>query len=174
MRPLLLPQLDAQQDRERAPLLPCSGADGCLRPEGPVWAGRPVPIDEVDDPVWARCSRCWRTPELIKTEIDRRLQALRAEHPATRRREGLQRDLTRVQNALRRLVDGYQEQLITLAELRTPMPELRRREATLRAELDGLDTQPHDAETYLKLTETLEVLRACLSRTPRSSPSSSA
>ena len=43
------------------------------------------------------------------------------------------------------------------------MPELRRREATLRAELDALDTDLHDAETYLKLTETLDAFRARLS-----------
>ena len=43
------------------------------------------------------------------------------------------------------------------------MPELRRREATLRAELDALDTDLHDAETYLKLTETLDAFRASLS-----------
>jgi site-specific DNA recombinase len=102
-------------------------------------------------------------PELIKTEIDRRLQALRSEHPATCRRDGLQRDLTRAQHALRRLIDGYQEQLITLEELRVRMPELRRREATLRAELDDLDTELHDAETYLMLTETLDAFRARLS-----------
>ena len=43
------------------------------------------------------------------------------------------------------------------------MPELRRREATLRAELDALDTDLHNAETYLKLTETLDAFRARLS-----------
>ena len=102
-------------------------------------------------------------PELIKAEIERRLATLRAEHPASHRRDGLQRDLTRAQNALRRLIDGYQEQLITLEELRARMPELRRRDATLRAELDALDTELHDAETYLKLTETLDAFRARLS-----------
>jgi site-specific DNA recombinase len=64
---------------------------------------------------------------------------------------------------LRRLIDGYQEQLITLEELRARTPELRKRETTLRAELDALDAQLHDAETYLKLTETLDAFRARLS-----------
>ena len=64
---------------------------------------------------------------------------------------------------MRRLIDGYQEQLITLEELRARTPELRKREATLRAELDALDAQLHDAETYLKLTETLDAFRARLS-----------
>jgi site-specific DNA recombinase len=141
----------------------CSGADSFRRPEGRVCAARPVRIDEVDEPVWIQVLALLQNPELIKAEIDRRLQALRHEHPASRRRDGLQRDLTRAQKALRRLIDGYQEQLITLEELRTRIPELRRREATLRAELDALDTELHDAETYLKLTETLDPFRARLS-----------
>jgi site-specific DNA recombinase len=141
----------------------CSGADSFRRPEGRVCAARPVRIDEVDEPVWTQVLALLENPELIKTEIDRRLQALRREHPATRRRDGLQRDLIRAQNALRRLIDGYQEQLITLEELRARMPELRRREATLRAEVDALDTELHDAETYLKLTETLDAFHARLS-----------
>ncbi len=141
----------------------CSGADGFRRPEGRVCAARPVRIEEVDEPVWAQVLALLENPELIKAEIDRRLQALRAEHPAARRRDGLQRDVTRAQNALRRLIDGYQEQLITLEELRARMPELRRREATLRVELDALDGELHNAETYLKLTETLDAFRARLS-----------
>ena len=141
----------------------CSGADSFRRPEGRVCAARPVRLDEIDELVWNQVLALLENPELIKTEIDRRLNTLRAEHPATHRREGLQRDLTRAQNALRRLIDGYQEQLITLEELRARMPELRRREATLRTELDALDAELYDAETYLKLTETLDAFRARLS-----------
>ena len=141
----------------------CSGADSFRRPEGRVCAARPVRIEEIDELVWAQVLALLENPELIKAEIERRLQTLRAEHPASHRRDGLQRDLTRAQNALRRLIDGYQEQLITLEELRARTPELRKREATLQAELDALDAQLHDAETYLKLTETLDAFRARLS-----------
>ena len=102
-------------------------------------------------------------PTLIQAEIDRRLETMRATHPATGRRDALERDLTRAQTALRRLLDGYQEQLITLEELRARTPELRKRETTLQAQLDALDAELHDAETYLKLTETLEGFRARLS-----------
>ena len=141
----------------------CSGTDGFRRPEGRVCRSRPVRLDEIDELVWAQVLALLENPELIQAEIERRLQTLRAEHPASHRRDGLQRDLTRAQNALRRLIDGYQEQLITLEELRARTPELRKREATLRAELDALDAQLHDAETYLKLTETLDAFRARLS-----------
>ena len=148
----------------------CSGADSFRRPEGRVCAARPVRIDEIDELVWAQVLALLENPELIEVEIERRLQTLRAEHPASHRREGLERDLTRAQNALRRLIDGYQEQLITLEELRARMPELRKREATLRAELDALDAQLHDAETYLKLTETLDAFRARLSANAKTLP----
>ena len=141
----------------------CSGADSFRRPEGRVCRSRPVRIEEIDELVWTQVLALLENPELIKAEIERRLATLRAEHPASHRRDGLERDLTRAQNALRRLIDGYQEQLITLDELRARTPELRKREATLRAELDALDAQLHDAETYLKLTETLDAFRARLS-----------
>ena len=87
---------------------------------------------------------------------------MRATHPATSRRDALERDLARAQNAIRRLLDGYQEQLVTLDELRARTPELRKREATIQAQLDALDAELHDAETYLKLTETLDGFRARL------------
>jgi site-specific DNA recombinase len=140
----------------------CSGTDGHRRPEGRVCENRPIRLAEVDELVWARVLELLDDPTLIEAEIDRRLQTLRVAHPSSGRRDALQRDLTRAQTALRRLLDGYQEQLVTLDELRTRSPELRKREATLQAQLDALETELHDAETYLKLTETLEGFRARL------------
>ena len=141
----------------------CSGTDGHRRPEGRVCDNRPLRLAEVDELVWGRVLGLLEDPTLIEAEIDRRLQTLRAAHPATPRRDALERDLIRAQNALRRLIDGYQEQLITLEELRARTPELRKREATLQAQLDALDAELQDAETYLKLTDTLDGFRARLS-----------
>ena len=140
----------------------CSGTDGHRRPEGRVCENRPVRLAEVDELVWTRVLGLLEDPTLIQAELDRRLQTMRATHPAAGRRDALERDLTRARTALRRLLDGYQEQLITLEELRARTPELRRREATVQAQLDALDADLHDAETYLKLTETLEGFRARL------------
>jgi site-specific DNA recombinase len=122
-----------------------------------------VRLTEIDELVWNRVLGLLNDPTLIQAEIDRRLHTLRAAHPATTRHDALKRDLTRAQNALRRLLDGYQEQLVTLDELRARTPDLRKREATLQAQLDALDTELADAETYLKLTETLDGFRARVS-----------
>ena len=141
----------------------CSGTDGHRRPEGRVCANRPVRLAEIDELVWNRVLGLLDDPALLQAEIDRRRHTLRAAHPATTRRDALQRDLTRAQNALRRLLDGYQEQLVTLDELRARTPDLRKRQATLQAQLDALDAELADAETYLKLTETLDGFRARVS-----------
>jgi site-specific DNA recombinase len=79
----------------------CSGTDGHRRPEGRVCENRPVRLTEVDELVWSRVLGLLEDPTLIQTEIDRRLQTMRATHPATGRRAALERDLTRAQTALR-------------------------------------------------------------------------
>ena len=140
----------------------CSGIDGHRRPEGRVCANRPVRLGEVDELVWQRVLALLENPALIQTEIDRRLETMRVTHPATARREAFERDLTRASAALRRLLDGYQEQLITLDELRARTPQLRNHTTTLQAQLDALDVELQDSETYLKLTETLDGFRARL------------
>ena len=134
----------------------CIGQDGWRHPDGKRCTSGPVRADELDPLVWAEVRRLLETPELVRAEIDRRLQALRTEHPAARRREALERDLTRADGAVERLIEAYQEQLISLDELRARMPALRKRQNTLQAQLDALDAELHDAETYLQLADTLE------------------
>src|SRR5919108_251601 len=134
----------------------CIGQDGWRHPDGKRCTSRPVRADELDPLVWAEVRRLLETPELVRAEIDRRLAAMRTEPPAARRREALERDLTRANNAIERLIEAYQEQLISLEELRARTPALRKRQTTLQGQLDSLDAELHDAETYLKLADTLE------------------
>jgi site-specific DNA recombinase len=134
----------------------CIGQDGWRHPDGKRCTSRPVRADELDPLVWAEVRRLLEDPALVRAEIDRRLAAARTEHPAARRRETLERDLTRASAAVERLIEAYQEQLISLEELRTRMPALRKRQTTLQAQLDALDAELHDAETYLQLADTLD------------------
>ena len=134
----------------------CIGQDGWRHPDGKRCTSRPVRADELDPLVWAEVRRLLEHPELVQSEIDRRLAALRTEHPAARRRETLARDIARAEAAIARLIEAYQEQLISLDELRARTPELRKRQTTLRAQLDTLDAELHDAATYLQLADTLE------------------
>ena len=134
----------------------CIGQDGWRHPDGKRCTSGPVRADELDPLVWAEVRRLLEHPELVRAEIDRRLAAARTEHPAARRREALERDLTRASAAVERLIEAYQEQLISLDELRARMPALRKRQTALQAQLDNLDAELHDVETYLQLADTLE------------------
>jgi hypothetical protein len=64
-------------------------------------------------------------------------------------------------------VQAYQEDLLTLDELRARMPDLRAKQTALTAAMDALDAQLLDQGTYLKLAQTLEDFLARLRETPR-------
>ena len=134
----------------------CIGQDNWRHVGGRVCNSRPIRADELEPLVWSEVRRLLEDPTLVREEIDRRLIALRTEHPAARRRETIERDLTRANQAVERLIEAYQEQLIALDELRARMPALRKRQSTLQAQLDTLAGELHDAESYLKLADTLE------------------
>jgi site-specific DNA recombinase len=153
---LLLLRTSTRTSNKRISYYRCIGQDGWRHVGGKVCTSRPVRADELDPLVWAEVRRLLENPEPVRAEIDRRLAALRTEHPAARRRETLERDLTRTEGAIACLIEAYQEQLISLDELRARTPALRKRQTALRAQLDALDAELHDAETYLQLADTLD------------------
>jgi site-specific DNA recombinase len=63
--------------------------------------------------------------------------------------------LTRTRKAIDRLLTAYQEELLSLDELRRRMPELRQRERALQTELNAILDQISDRAIYLRLAETL-------------------
>ena len=134
----------------------CIGSDNYRHVGGRVCNSRPIRADELDGLVWREVRRLLEDPACVRAEIDRRLQTLRTESPAAHRRDGLERELARVRAGSARLIEAYQEQLISLEELRARMPTLRKRQSTVQAQLDALENELHDAESYLKLADTLE------------------
>ena len=140
----------------------CIGSDGWRHQDGKLCDNRPVRADQLEPAIWDHVTRLLTDPTLIEGELTRRLEQLRAANPATAQRGRLERDLARATTGIARLLEAYQEQLATLGELRARMPELRKREATIRAQLDALDAQLIDHETYLKLAENLDSFLARL------------
>jgi len=140
----------------------CLGSDAYRHLRGPLCHSRPVRQDLLDQLVWNEILKLLEDPSLIQTEIDRRLAAARDSNPNKQREKSLQRDLTRTTKGMERLVTAYQETLLSLEELRTRMPELRRRELTLQTELKSITDQSSDRAIYLRLTETLSTFLARL------------
>jgi site-specific DNA recombinase len=140
----------------------CLGSDGWRHLNGPLCDNRPVRQDLLDHIVWNEVLKLLEDPSMIQSEIERRLAVARDSNPNKRRQESLERDLTRTHKSMERLVTAYQESLISLEELRGRMPDLRRREKTLQAEVKSITDQTNDRAAYLRLTETLSTFMARL------------
>jgi site-specific DNA recombinase len=125
-------------------------------PSGHRCPNRPVRQDALDALVWGEVVQLLANPALVRTEIDQRLAALRASHPVDAQRDIATKELARHRASITRLIEAYQEQLISLDELRTRMPALRHREAAVQAQFAALEADRLDAETYLALAESLE------------------
>ena len=109
----------------------------------------------MDGIVWAEVIRLLEDPSLIQHELDRRLAVARAADPTRQHERALQRDLARVGKSVERMLTAYQEDLLSLDQLRERMPLLRQRERSLRAELQAIAEQTRERATYLHLAETL-------------------
>ena len=140
----------------------CIGSDGWRKLGGPVCDNRPVRQDLLDQIVWSEVIHLLEDPTLIQRELDRRLAAARSSDPTKQREQSLQRDLTRVGKSIERILTAYQEELLSLEQLRERMPSLRQREQALRAELQSITDQVNDRATLLRLAETLTAFLARL------------
>src|SRR5213594_4670790 len=140
----------------------CIGSDRWRKLGGSVCDNRMVRQDLLDQIVWTEVIRLLEDPTLIQHELDRRLAAARSSDPTQKREQSLQRELTRVGKGIERLVNAYQEELLSLEQLRERMPLLRQREQTLRAELQAIADQTNDRAAFLRLAETLTAFLARL------------
>jgi len=112
--------------------------------------------------------RLLEEPALIQQELDRRLVAARSSDPTRKREQSLQRELTHVGKGIERLLNAYQEGLLSIEQLRERMPVLRQRQQRLTAELQAIADQTNDRAAFLRLAETLTAFLARLRRAAES------
>jgi site-specific DNA recombinase len=74
----------------------------------------------------------------------------------------LQRELIHVDKGIERLLNAYQEGLLSIEQLRERMPALRQRKQMLRMELQAIVDQTNDRAAFLRLVETLTAFLARL------------
>ncbi|MCK9904401.1 zinc ribbon domain-containing protein [Frankia sp. Cpl3] len=132
----------------------CLGSDDYRYENGRVCWNKPVRAYYLDETVWEHITKLISDPTLIRAEIDSRLRQARDSDPTKRERGQVEL--------------AFQEQLITLDELRARMPELRTREANLRGQLDALGSQIADRDLYLALATDLEGFLSQLSENAKS------
>ena len=133
----------------------CTGSDAYRHGGKALCDEKPIRQDLLDQLVWDEILRLLEDPALIQSELNRRLEAARDSNPTKRRLETLNRDLIRVRKSMERLLTAYQEELMSLDELRVRMQPVRQREQAMHAELQAINNQAADREAYLRLAETL-------------------
>jgi site-specific DNA recombinase len=137
----------------------CPGADAYRHLKGALCQSRPVRQDYLDEFVWNEVIRLLDNPALIQAEIDRRMKAACNADPHRKREQDLQRQRTRLENHIERLVTAYQEELITLTELRQRVPNLRKQQLAIESQLQSFELAAEDQSRYLRLAATLSEFR---------------
>jgi site-specific DNA recombinase len=140
----------------------CWGIDGYRHPRGPVCPNRPMRQDQLDAIVWDEVMRLLDDPTLVQAELDRRLAVARQADPCRQRVEDLTHQQIRLAHSIERLVTAYQQDLVTLDELRERLPALRHQQQALAVERESLELASADQARYLRLSETLTDFRATL------------
>ena len=136
----------------------CLGSDDFRYPNGRICSNHPIRQDDLDEMVWQQIVELLENPELIRQEIDRRLQEALESNPTQRRKESLVKEQSRIQMRIDKLLDAYQEELLSLSQLRERIPVLKRRETALNSELRNLEAQQIDRQQLLEIAENMENL----------------
>lgn len=123
-----------------------------------VCLNRPIRQDYLDDLVWNQVVHLLENPELVKAEIERRMQQSQQSNPIQVRKESLVNEQIRVRSGMDRLLDAYQEGMLSLADLRQRMPELKKREGALKTGLESLEMNLLDQQKRLHLANNIEEL----------------
>jgi site-specific DNA recombinase len=141
----------------------CIGSDSWRKLGGPVCDnGRFIRQELLDQIVWDEVIRLLEEPALIQQELDRRLVAAHTSDPTRKREQNLQRELAHVGKGIERLLNAYQEGLLSIEQLRERMPLMRQRQQILSAELQAIADQTNERATFLRLAETLTAFLARL------------
>jgi len=134
----------------------CLGSDDYRYPHGRKCTNRPVRQDYLDDVVWKQVMQLFEDPDLIRSEINRRIREARNSNPAKARKETLAHEIVRIKNGIDRLLDAYQEGLVQLPELRGRIHGLRKRHSALISELQSIESRMVDEEMYIQLVGRLD------------------
>lgn len=133
----------------------CLGSDRRRTGER-VCNARPVRVEQLDQLIWEQVWQLLNHPELVKGEIERRLQEHRLSSPVEQRIGNVSRELSRVEQQTDKLIDAYQEGLIDLSELRERVPELKKRQMALEKEQQSLNLQALEESRLLEMNTSLE------------------
>jgi len=106
-----------------------------------------------------------RSPELIRAELERRRIECLNSNPTQQRKEHLEQEITRAEQQMDKLLDAYQEDLVSLAELRERAPALRKKIAALGNERASLNLRAIEDRRWSEINQSLDSFVARLNQT---------
>ena len=134
----------------------CLGSDNYRFENGAKCKSKPIRQDYLDGIVWNQVIKLLEDPDLIRSELQRRIKLIRYSNPVKQKKDQLKKELIHIRKGIDKLLDAYQEDLIQLDELRSRMPELRKREKSLNEELNCIEGDLIDQGLLLKLADNIE------------------
>ena len=99
---------------------------------------KPLRQDYLDNIVWQQILQLLEDPMLIQREVEKRVEETRKASPVLKQKEAILRQRNKLSQSMDKLLDAYQEGLITIGQLRIRMPELQKRVNTTEKELENL------------------------------------
>jgi site-specific DNA recombinase len=151
--------------RERRFYYRCGGTDQRGGFRHTACSARMIRLDYLDDLVWCQILEMLRCPDLIRAEMERRRLENLNSNPVQQRKEQLDRELSRTEQQMDRLLDAYQEGLVALAELRERAPVLKKRMASLENEKTSLEARAIDQQRWRDINQSLDSFLTRLNQT---------
>ncbi|MDQ3846435.1 MAG: recombinase family protein, partial [Bacteroidota bacterium] len=114
---------------------------------------KPLRQDYLDNLVWQQLVQLLEDPALIQREVEKRVEETKKASPVLKQKEVIVKQRHKVSQSMDKLLDAYQEGLITIAQLRKRMPELQKRIKTAEKELEHLKNHELALDQRLQLLD---------------------
>lgn len=114
---------------------------------------KPLRQDYIDKIVWDELVRLIQDPGLIRSEIEKRVDATKKTNPIVGQKALLEKQRTKGTQSMDKLLDAYQEGLIPIQQLRKRMPELQKKLSTIEKELKELKIHELALDQRLQLLD---------------------
>ena len=114
---------------------------------------KPLRQDYIDNIVWQEIVQVPEDPTLIQREVEKRVEETRKASPVLKQKEAILKQRNKLSQSMDKLLDAYQEGLITITQLRIRMPELQKRVNTTDKELENLKNHELALDQRLQLLD---------------------
>ena len=134
----------------------CLGSDDYRYIGGRKCNSRPIRQDYIDELIWKEVITLITDKDLIQSEIKRRSEAAKQSSAQDKKRVMLESEFNKVNKSIDRLLTAYQAELITIDELRLRVSNLRKRQVSLKTELESQNIKLEENNQLIESKSSVE------------------